>query len=478
VTWLDSTHIRAVSPAGSAGTVDVTATTAAGTSAASGADQFTYVKVPTTLTYTGATSGDYNDSVTLSAILTNSSTSAGVPGKTISFVVGGESCTGTTGASGVATCSVTPSDLPGSGYTVSASFAGDDGYLPSGDSRSFTVNREETAVSYGGALTSHYHDAFTASATLTDPADGTPISGKSLTFTLGTGDTCTQTTDASGVASCTITPHQTGTKTMSVSFAGDTYDLASSDGRSFSITPEETTMTYSGPTVILAGASGATLSARLVEEGANDADGDAGGVGPNPAESVTLSVGSNSCTGMTNATGNVTCTIPSVSVPLGAQTVGASFAGDAAYQAASATTTAIVFAFPSSGVFALGNLTAAAATPSTTVTWWSNNWYLLNSLSGGQAPPPFKGFILSVPLPTTTPATICSATWTTSGGNSPPPPGGVPSYMGVVVTSKVTKSGNTLSGNYTRIVVVKTDPGYAPGPNNSGTGKIVATFCG
>jgi hypothetical protein len=49
--------------------------------------------------------------------------------------------------------------------------------------------------------------------------------------------------------------------------------------------------------------------------------------------------------------------------------------------------------------------------------------------------------------------------------------------MGVIVASKITKKGNTISGNYAKIVVVKTDPGYAPGPQNSGTGTIVATFC-
>src|SRR5690349_17386346 len=70
VTWVDSTHIQAVSPAGRAGTVDVTATTGAGTSDTSPADQFTYLKIPTTTIYTGPTSGDYHDSVSLSATLT------------------------------------------------------------------------------------------------------------------------------------------------------------------------------------------------------------------------------------------------------------------------------------------------------------------------------------------------------------------------------------------------------------------------
>lgn len=476
VTWFDSTHIRAVSPPGSQGTVDVTATTAAGTSDTSNNDKFTYIQIPTTTTYTGPTSGDYNDAVSLSARLTNNLTSGGVSGQTLSFSLGVESCTGTTDGSGNASCSVTPLDTPG-GYTVQVSFAGDATYKPSSDSKSFTLNQEESAVANTGPLTVHYHDPVTVSAKLTDPDGGAGIAVKTVSFTLGGTDNCSGTTDSSGNVSCQITPTQTGSKSLVIAFAGDTNYLSSGDTQTFSITPEETTMTYTGPTVILAGAGGATLTGKLVEDGSNDGDSDGGSPGPNPFETVTLSVGSQSCPATTSLTGTVSCTIPSVSVPLGPQTVGASFAGDAFYQAASATTTAIVFAFPSTGVFALGNLTVAGALPTTTVTWWKDNWYQLNSLSGGAAPPSFKGFIASVPLPTTTPAITCSGAWASSGGNSPPPPATVPSYMGVVVPPKITKAGSTVKGNYGKIVVVKTNPGYAPGPFNSGTGTIVATFC-
>jgi hypothetical protein len=237
-------------------------------------------------------------------------------------------------------------------------------------------------------------------------------------------------------------------------------------------------MTYTGPTVILAGASGATLTATLVEDGANDGDRDPGSAAPSPAETVTLSIGSQSCTGTTNASGNVSCTIPSVTVPLGSATVGAAFAGDAAYQAASASKTAIVFAFPSRGAFVLGDRTVTAASSSTTVTWWSDQWYAVNSLSAGSAPSAFKGFAGGVStLPTKSPAERCGSTFTTSGGNSPPPTSGVPSYMGVLVASKAAKAGSAINGNFAKIVVVRINPGYSPNPNNHGTGTIVATFC-
>ena len=47
----------------------------------------------------------------------------------------------------------------------------------------------------------------------------------------------------------------------------------------------------------------------------------------------------------------------------------------------------------------------------------------------------------------------------------------------MLVTDKISKSGSALSGNIVKIIVVKTDSGYAANPRHKGTGKIVATFC-
>jgi hypothetical protein len=434
-----------------------------------------WAQAVTTLTYTGPTSGDYNDAALLSATLTSGS--AGVPNEQVTFLLNNnETCFSTTDSSGNVSCSVTPLDTAGNTYPVAVTFAGDTSYAASSASAMFTVNQEESQLTNTGSLTVHYHDPVTVSAQLTDPDGGAGIGGKTVTFTLGVGDHCSNTTDPSGNVSCSITPTQTGTQNLVASFAGDTDYLASSTTNLFAITPEETTMTYTGPTVILAGAAGLTLSATLVEDGSNDTDGDGGSPGPVPAETVTLSVGSESCTGTTDTSGKVSCTIPSVTVPLGPETVSATFAGDAYYQPSTDSKTAIVFAFPSRGAFVLGDKTAATA-GSSTVTWWSDSWWQLNALSGGAAPAAFKGFASAITLPTTTPPTSCGSAWTTSGGNSPPPTSGVPSYMGVVVTGSVTKSGSTISGTSVHIVVVKTNPGYAPNPMSAGTGTIVATFC-
>ena len=433
----------------------------------------TVVQRPTTTAYTGPVAGDFNDPVTLSATLTDTTTSGGLGGQSITFTLGTQSCSGTTDGSGNAACAITLSQTPGA-YTVSASFAGDAVYLGSADGKAFTINREESRLVYTGGVTSHYHDTFTASGTLTDPDGGAPIAGQPVTFTVG-GDACTATTDGAGNASCPITLHGTGTLTLVAAFAGDANYLPSGDTASFTITPEETTSAYTGPTVILAGSGGATLTATLVEDGANDSDGDGGSPGPIPAQTVTLSVGSQSCTGTTDAAGAVSCTIPSVTVPLGPQTVKTAFAGNAFYQPSSDSKTAIVFAFPSRGAFVLGDGTAASG--AATVSWWGAQWWQDDQLTGGPAPAAFKGFAGAITLPKTSPATSCGSAWTTTGGNSPPPVGGVPSYMGVVVASAIGKSGSTISGNSVHIVVVRVNPGYEANPGHPGTGTIVATFC-
>ncbi len=341
--------------------------------------------------------------------------------------------------------------------------------------------RTQPSISYTGALSGHYHDPVTASATLVDPTTkNSPVAGASIAFKLGSSssDACTASTNSSGVASCTIAPTQeASTPNIVASFAGDSNYQPASDTQLFTITPEETTVSYTGPTAILAGGAGVTLTANMAEDGSADNDGDGGSRPPVPSENVSLSLGGQSCNASTDTAGNARCTIPAVTAPLGPETVGASFAGDRYYAPSSATKTAIAFTFPSRGAFTLGDQTVASASATTPVTWWADNWSSLNSVSAGPAPSALKGFAANIRLPTTTPAAQCASSWTTTGGDSSPPPSTVPSYMGTVVTSAVTKSGATISGNPVKIVVVKTNPGYVPNPGHHGTGTIIATYC-
>jgi hypothetical protein len=381
---------------------------------------------------------------------------------TVSFSIGTQSCAAGTDAGGHAACSITLTQHPGA-YNVSVSYAGDAAYDGASTSASFTITREDTQVAYDGDLTRDYHDAFTASARLIDPAEALPIAGKTIVFTLGVGDTCSAVTDATGRASCSIIPTQAaGTYPISASFAGDIDYEPSSHVASFVITHEQTTTAYTGPLVILQGQP-VTLSGRLLEDG----------VTPIEGRTLTLRLGSQSCTGVTDAGGNAACSLL-VAVALGPQALAAEFAGDPFYlPSADTARQSIVFAFPARGAFVLGDRSVTAATPSTTLTWWSHSWSTANALTGGGASPSFKGFAGA--LEASPP--VCGDAWTTSTGNSPPPVDRVPSYMGVLVASSATQAGSTVSGDTARIVVVLTRPGYGSDPGSPGTGTIVATYC-
>jgi hypothetical protein len=62
-------------------------------------------------------------------------------------------------------------------------------------------------------------------------------------------------------------------------------------------------------------------------------------------------------------------------------------------------------------------------------------------------------------------------------GASSDPSATLPEYVAVVVTDRVTRVGSMLSGQVAHVVVVKTEPGYAPDAGHLGTGVVVATVC-
>jgi hypothetical protein len=137
--------------------------------------------------------------------------------------------------------------------------------------------------------------------------------------------------------------------------------------------------------------------------------------------------------------------------------------------------TSAVFSFaPGGGSFVIGDKNAVVCSQKggCTVTFWGAQWWKLNSLTGGPAPASFKGFAESPTTP------ICGAGWSSDTGNSTPPPAGpLPAFMAVIVTSHASQSGSTDSGDIVHIVIVHTNPGYAPDPGHAGTGTVVAVVC-
>jgi hypothetical protein len=445
----------------SPGSYTVTASFAgsANQQASSDSRGFTITPVATITAYTGDTTQSFHHTANLSATLVELGTSAPIPGQTITFTLGTQSCAGTTSASGVAACSITLNQAPGS-YIVTASFAGSANQQASSDSRGFIITAVATVTAYTGATIQNYHDIANLSATLAEQGTSTPIPGQTIAFTLGT-QSCAGTTSTSGVATCSIVLNQVpGSYTVTAGFAGSTNQQASSASAGFTVSREETATAYTGPTVIANGAN-TTFSAVLKEDGAVTIAG----------RTITITLGSGNtgqtCTGTTNATGTASCSIL-LNQPLGPGTVTAGFAGDALYLPSSNSASTILFAFPAQGAFVLGNQTASGA-----VEFWGDNWATANMLSGGPAPDAFKGFVANTSEP---PA--CGSAWTTNPGNSSQPPAGtLPSYMGVVVSTRVSQSGSTISGDVSQILVITPNAGYGPDPSQHGTGTVVATYC-
>jgi photosystem II stability/assembly factor-like uncharacterized protein len=182
---------------------------------------------PTVLTYTGEVHAGFHDVAHLAANLSDGSGN-GVAGENVTFTLGTQSCSGTTGGSGQATCEVTLAQKPAT-TTVEVAFAGDASFAPSATSSPFTIDKEETTTIYTGPTAIlKGGSGVTLQGQLLE--DGTvPLEGRTLTLSLG-AQSCTGATDNLGVASCTLTfVGDLGPQPLAASFAGDDFYLASSD---------------------------------------------------------------------------------------------------------------------------------------------------------------------------------------------------------------------------------------------------------
>ena len=236
-----ATQITATSPAGT-GTVDVRVTTAAGTSATSAADQFTYVSAPVASAYTapavayGATGATFS----LAGQVTNSPTS---------FAVG--SATTANGGS----VSINNAGLVT--YSAPAGYRGND---------SFTYTATNGAGTSAPATVTVPVSNPTLSASLTGSGTlGTALSGVQVVTTGGTAPYSCSTTLASGAlpagiqlnANCTIT----GTPTASGTFSFTANVTDSSLPSGFTQTTGSLSLVIASPTLTLSPAAGALPAA-------------------------------------------------------------------------------------------------------------------------------------------------------------------------------------------------------------------------
>ncbi len=360
------------------------------------------------------------------------------------------------------TVTVAAGAAPGTLLTCSVDFlvngAHQDGFV---ETITNAVPKHATALAVADA-SGDFHDAATVSATLTDAVSGSGVDGVTVSFSMGpAADGCSGTTSGGGHVSCDLTPSQAaGTYDLVASFDGSKQLEPSKGKASFKVVQEETKLVYSGDTLIAAGGT-AHVAATLLEDG----------IVPIQGHTVTFTLGTGAsaqtCAAMTNAAGAAACDITGVSQPLGPGTVSATFGGDGFYQPAAASADTVVFAFLAHGSFVVGDRSIALGGR---VTFWDSQWSAANSFSSGVgAPAAFKGFATSTSSP---PA--AGHGWTSGAGDSTSPPSSLPSYMAVIVSSKVSQSGSTISGDTVRIAIVQVQGGYAPNPGHAGSGTVVA----
>lgn len=303
-------------------------------------------------------------------------------------------------------------------------------------------------------------------ATFTDPDIFATASEYSATIEWGDGSSSTGTVSGSGGSFSVEGSHtyaEEGSYTITVGItdvdnasngakASSTANVADAALASECATPATTVQAFAGPT-------------------ARFTDGDPSGMSSDYTAKVEWGDGTESAGTVSAGTGSGPYTVSGSHAysSTGPFTITTTIT-DAGGSTTVATCRTLVFAFaPGSGSFVIGD---ENSTTGTSVSFWSAKWWQNNSLSGGSAPPGFKGFAENPATPS------CGTGWSTDPGNSTPPPAGpLPGYMGVIVASKIAKSGSQISGDTVHIVVVKTNSGYKPNPGHAGTGTVEAEVC-
>jgi len=356
--------------------------------------------------------------------------------------------------------------------TVSVQATDSDGDAGNTDTQSVTVNDppiKATGSPVSGVETKAFSDQKVAS--FTDPTGYATADEYSASISWGDGSSSTGTITKTGDGAFDVTGSHTygeeGSYTVTVTVT-DTDNAANSDTAASTATIGDAPIHASGVSAITTSQAYSGPVATFTDE-AN---------GPTSDFSATIDWGDGSSSagtiGAADANGKRTVSGSHTYTITGPVTITVTVTDDGG-STDTAKTSALVYAFATAngGSFAISDKQAAS---NGTVTYWGAQWEKANPfLSGSTGSASFKGFI-EAPASKTAPK--CGTTWTSSPGNSSVPPTSVPAYMAVVVASKESKSGSTISGDVKRIVVVKTAAGYSNDPGHAGTGTIVGSVCG
>jgi hypothetical protein len=264
----------------------------------------------TALTSTPNPSG-YNQSVTFTATVT--STFGGTPTGTVTFTSGTTTlCNTATLSGGVATCAY--GTLPAGSDSVTATYSGDSNHAASSGSETQTVNKATTTtVLTSTPNPSTYHQSVTFTATVTGQFGGT-LTG-TVTFTSGSTTMCNAVTLSSGVATCTYVSLSAGSDSVSAAYSGDTNYAASSGSETQTVNKANSTTTLTSSPNPSSFDQAVTFTATLT-----------GQFGGTPGGSVTFTSGSTTlCSNVTLSGGVATC--PYSTLPVGSNSVTATFGG-------------------------------------------------------------------------------------------------------------------------------------------------------
>ena len=200
ITVVNSSQITAYSPAGMAGTVDVTVTTAGGISATSAADQFTYVAAPA-VTSVSPASGPSTGGTSVTI------TGTGLSGAT-AVTFGATAATGFTVNSSTQITATSPAGAAGT-VDIRVTTAGGTSVTSAADQFTYSSAQQTQTITFGNPGAQNFGTTPTLTATSS--------SGLTPTFASSTAGVCTITSSGAltflTAGSCTIDADQVGNAT-------------------------------------------------------------------------------------------------------------------------------------------------------------------------------------------------------------------------------------------------------------------------
>jgi RHS repeat-associated protein len=324
---------------------------------------------------------------------------------------------------------------------------------------------------YVGHISGRCNEPFLVSALLSDHC-GNAIANRHLDFAIGS-QTASATTDTTGVARTSITPlTAVDSATLTVRFAGDAIYARAEDSSTIIIKRNDTIIRYTGKPLIATGKA-ETVTAVLTQ--AHDRK-------PTPNKNLSFEVAGVKVTATTDLNGVATAAVSLPAAASGPTLMRVLFDGDGCYNSASATAEVMTY-LPAAFVVWGGNATALSL--GQRVNFWGHSWASQVTAGDYQAHGDFKGYadtvnqyrICQSDARTHGTPRLTDSCWSTKPGQSFPPTT-IPTYIGVIVSTSIDKSGPRDYGNIAALIVVKVDPepAYGPTPGKPGFGTISAVI--